>query len=210
MAELNPDFPSLIVMAALALLPLLGLMHVVLLVAGKAVGLQLFLVHITLVAGDTFDLLVFVAQLELGLVVVEGGPYPRIHVVARLALETVLAFMFVVLLMTGITGRLQFLRKRAVLVTTGALDALMSAEQFEVRVLVVVELCLLPFAGVVTFIAFLPEGAPVHVVDLVARITIGRSLLEMLIGMADLAIHFFVLPGQRKLGLVVIELLAFP
>jgi hypothetical protein len=167
-AEQNFHFPPLIVVAALATLSFLTFVHVILFVTGIAFGLEFLFIDIALVTRSAFNLLMFVPEFELGLVVIERRSHPGIDVMALLAVGSIFTLVFIVLFVTCIAIRLQLFIEGILFVTTVALYRPMAPEQLEVRVAVVIKLGFVPVFGVVAFVAFLAERSGMNVVDPVA------------------------------------------
>lgn len=99
--------PASLIMTVVALFPFLALMHVVALVT-RVTGLaQLLFAQYPLMAGGTFDAIMFSAQRKPGFFgMIVNGPGPGLLAVTGFALPAKLSFMalaFVVLPMTGVT-----------------------------------------------------------------------------------------------------------
>ncbi len=155
-------------------------------------------------AGTANQLFVLPLELELGvLAMVEIGFLPALHVVAVLALLTTAAFVFVVFLVTGKTGLLEFFLVGALLVASVALYFLVPSFDGKFRVLAVIKNQLLPFLTAVTLLAL---GIVAPVMDSIEQVTavalLGR-ILVVFIGVAKFAVDVLVLADQLPLSIVV-------
>ena len=164
-----PDLPVTCVMAGFALRAELEFVYVLLQVARDAGGIGI-LESRGQVALLAFHLVMLAQQRELGFVVVEpGGLFPRLGVVAILAALTLLAFVLVVLLVTGITRGLQLLFVQLALVAGVAFHALVLVQQRELGVFVMVEFARgLPVA---LDVASLALGAKITLVLVIGLVT---------------------------------------
>lgn len=167
-AESHPHPPALVVVTTLALLAFLALVNVVLLVTRHAGGFQLFFMQHALVASITSHFFMLVAELEMGLIVVETGFAPAFRAVATLALGSIMPLVFVVLLVASNAGAFQLMGVRVVFMAAFALDPVVLARQAELGIPVMIEFLFFPFAGIMALVTFLPKFAAVHIVDLMA------------------------------------------
>ena len=112
-------------MTSFTFLALLPFMFVIFLVAGIAIGLQLILVQITLMATDTFGIPMLSKKLVLGFpVMIEQDFLPALIAVTCFTLGTKVTFMglVVLLLMAGHTGHLQFVLVNVTFMASRALN----------------------------------------------------------------------------------------
>lgn len=125
---------------------------------------------------------------------------------ATLALITICAIVFVVLVMASDACRSEnhLLLDRYV-VASGTLDILVLPIQLEVG-LVVIEIPILPVAGVMTLLTALPQRLLVCILLFMARPAVRLGLLEYHSDMAFLALDQDVLSRKREGRYTVIEL----
>ncbi len=134
---------------------------------------------------------------------IEGDRLPIACPMAGLALLRESPFMFVVLLVAGVTIRRRVFEGRSEM----ALHAFrlgMRPHQRETG-LIMVERRFLPGAGVVTLFAFCPLLPFVLVVFLVTGVTVHGRVLVPLIGVTVCTFHVCMLASQRIARLVVVE-----
>lgn len=185
-------------------------MLVVFLVAGVTLLGDLVLVQISGVAVLAHHFLVFPAQGVFGVgIVIEGGRLPLLVVVASLALLAVGALVALPVIdafVAGITISGGFL-VIVVLVAINTLHIGMFSLQREFGG-VVVKTGLFPVVLGVTVTALGAKAGLVHIVFLVAGITIqGRFAVTFAAHMAFLAIGRAVFAFEHEVGLVVVKLL---
>lgn len=188
-----PGPPALGVMAQSALVAQTLLVDIFLLVAVHAVIRSLF------VAGG--QVAVFASRYRVqaderkpGPVVIEFDLVsPGVLVVAAVAFLTFLSLVNVVLLVTRIALRAEFLLVGVPLVTTQTVDFGVAVNQFEFRVFVVIEDHFLPLCGSMAFVALAAELTFMRVIRLVTGGTLRFQLsLVKIIRMAGSALHFRV------------------
>jgi hypothetical protein len=99
--------PAEFVVTVVALIALLSFMHVIQFMAADTIHFQLVFINVLFMACGTFYLGVFSTKLELGLtIMIEADPAPGLLGMTVLTFLAEAARMFVFVLMTGITIRL--------------------------------------------------------------------------------------------------------
>lgn len=149
-----PQAPAACVVAAFALRAQAALMHVILVVTRQAFRFGILVLR----RGMTFPAFhrhVFSQQWKTGATVIEGGLFPVLRAMALLALFALLAFVHVVLFMTGNTGDRRFF-VFPVFVARVALHLAVLAQQTKAR-FAVIEAVLLPVAFAMTVTALIAQ-----------------------------------------------------
>jgi hypothetical protein len=166
-------FPAAFDVARLTLEAEFPLVLVVFFMARIAIGLQFFLVQITLVATDAFCVSVFAEQRVLGLLVmIEYDLFPAGFIVASLAFGTKGSFVLIDLLVTLVAklGRLlEFIIRMASL----AFHFFVFAQQFKFR-FAVVKVGSLPVLFLVAILALWPQTALMFIRLFMTTVALGR------------------------------------
>lgn len=208
-------------MTGLAFLAFLAFVLVILLVTRIAVLLQLVLVQIAFVTGDTFGLAVLAKQLVFGLsVMIKNDLFPALVVVTGLALgakfSLVTFFLVVVLFVTGKAIHLELVLIDVALVTFDTFDVVMLSAQRKFCFPVVIKWNFFPAAFDMAGFALGAEFSLVPFSLVIVLLVAGDTLLLELVLvqvalMASGALRFLVFAQQRILGtLVVVEDDLFP
>ena len=210
MVEQRP-LPRALVVAAVALLPFLPLVFVVLQMASDTRRGQLVAEQVPGMAAVTAHRDMLAAQRIPGLaIVVERRRLPHRFDVARRALLAVATLMRVVLTVARDANGGRFFLEQKTGVAPLAFGEPVFAFQPILRVAIVIERDSLPIAvGMATFAAR-TEALLVLVVLAMAGHALRRGALERRVGVARAARYIDVFAGERKAGLTVIKPRGFP
>lgn len=194
-AHLRP--PATLIVAGLTFFALLSLVDIVEQVTADTLHFQLLFIDILLfMARRAFCLAVLAAQFELGVtVVIKFNPVPGLFSMTVLAFLSETTGVLVIVLMAGVTIRFN-LDLVGILLMAGLTGYLvMASTQWKLGVLVVIEVELLPLPRSVALLAVLAIGTLVHIVQLVAGVTLCRCFRISVTGVTAGTVGFGVAPG---------------
>jgi len=204
MVKNNVFSPTLLIVAGLAVSTLAAPVNIVFTVAGIA-GTGLFHpISTAPVALYACNLAVLVSQREFCLLVIKSELAPPSRTMTGLTFFTVASLVFVIVLMTAVTGLLYFLLIEVTLVTGMAIHFFMPELQGKFRFLMV-KMKLFPIIGLVAVLAFFAVSLVMHVINNMTGITIKGSFLISSPGMTGLARDLFVLEPQFEICLFVVK-----
>jgi len=150
------------------------------------------------------NLAVLVSQREFCLLVIKPELAPPSRAMTGLTFFTVASLVFVIVLMTAVTGLFYLLLIEVTLVTGMAIYFFMSELQGKLRFLMV-KMKLLPVIGFMAVLAFFAVALVMHVVNDMTGITIKGSFLISSPGMTGLAGDLFVFEPQFKICLFMVK-----
>jgi hypothetical protein len=206
------DFsPTLFKVAGFTFRPKVALVFVILGVAGITSHLQLVLVHIALMTGNTLGFNVIPLQNIFSLLVmIKNSLSPDFFHVASFTFQTIVTLVLVIILVAGLASHLQLVFIQVAFVAAAAFCLFVLTDEWIFGFLVMIKQDIFPAPLGVARFTLLSKTALVLVIFLVTGITLRGRIFKFVLNVATDAFHIFMFEMQWVLGFVVIKAGGFP